>query len=105
MPNPSGANQLGDTNVPYGDVKRTYELTRAAPMSGAAVAGRALNAPRRAKQRGVTSPNAAAPPTVPPGPSQVQPPPVDNRTVWQEIARIPGASPLVHQLAARAVGA
>jgi len=103
MPNPGGGNQFGNYTLqpPYGDVKRQTELLREAPISGAPLPGRALNAPRRAQKQATRQ----AKPAPPPEPPQAQPtapmvgqPPINLR----EIASIPGASPLVQSLFANA---
>ena len=113
MPNPSGGNQFGNFTLQpaYGDVAKQTELTREAPVSGAAVAGRALNAPRRGERqtmRGQPQP-AQAPQQQPQAGAQQAAPPTPKISPqawqaqsWQQIAAIPGASPLVQQYAARA---
>lgn len=97
--NPGGGNQFGSSEAQpqYGDVKRETQLTRAAPMSGAAVATHTLEAPRRegkqaARGRGAAVPEAPMPVSTAPGPQG--PPPA----TFQQIAAIPGASPLVQTL-------
>lgn len=115
--NPGGSNQMGSFQIQpaYGEVKRETELTREAPMSGAAVATDAVQAPRRAGLRAkmgrpapggvVARPGGDAPP---PGASspQTATPPISPEAqaaqVWQAIAQTPGASPLVQQYAAQA---
>jgi len=113
MPNPLGANPLNPNPVPYGDVKRTTELTREAPMSGGTVAGRALNTPNRAQDQAVrgtptapASQPAAAPVPAgsPPATEQPQTPYYQQvAQVWQALAAIPGASAEVRDYARRAV--
>lgn len=102
MPNPGGINQLGSDRVPYGDAKRMKELASEAPMSGAPLATSAINAPRQAQRGSRTRPSAAPAeqPAQPPTP-QVSPQAFASQA-WQQIAAIPGASPLVQSYAARA---
>ena len=97
MANPGGANQLGgyELQPAYGDVKRMTQLQRSAPMSGAPIAGSALNTPRRA-QRGTArprAPRAAAPTPLPPEAPQ-QPP----EQIYRAIAQLPGASETVQRI-------
>lgn len=103
MPNPGGINQLGSDRVPYGEAKRLKTLSDEAPMSGAPLVSPAMNAPRQA-QRSTQGRPAAAPveqqPMVAPAP-EVSPQAFATQA-WQQIASIPGASPLVQQYAARA---
>lgn len=97
--NPGGTNQIGpaSTNPAYGDIKRQTELTREAPISGAALSGRALNTPRRGAQqakRGGTRPAPiAAPPQAATPPAQPNP-----SAYFHAISQIPGASPLVQSM-------
>ena len=91
--------------VPYGDVKKATELTRAAPVSGAPVSGRALNAPRASQRRAVrgapqpqSAPVAAPVPVVPASPQPL----VEVARLWMAAAELPDASPLVREYAARA---
>lgn len=111
MPNPGGANQLGGYQIQpgYGDVKRQTELIREAPMSGAPTSGRALGAARSDQKRAVRGNPQATPaqpgqpaPAPPMPPAQISPQQFAFQA-WQQIAQIPGASPLVQQYAARAV--
>ena len=106
--NPNGINQLGSDRVPYGDAKRMMELQSEAPMSGAPLAGPAINAPRSVRRHpaSAAAPTSTAPvvPTQPPGPAQITPQAFAAQA-WQQVAAIPGASPLVQQYAARAAGA
>lgn len=107
MPNPGGGNQFGNFTLQpaYGDVKKQTELTREAPVSGAPVAGRALNAPRRGERQAMRGPSQQQPQ---PGVQQQAPPTPEiapqawQAQSWQQIAAIPGASPLVQQYAQRA---
>lgn len=93
MANPTGVNQVFNPEQAYGEVKRLQELTRSAPVSGAPVAGRALNTPQRA-QRSATR-GEAAPPAPPPLPPSIPDAPVTKAQTWAELAREPGASELV----------
>ena len=109
MANEGGANQFGGYQIQpgYGDVKKQTELIREAPMSGAPTSGRALGAARSDQKRAVRGTTQAAP--APPGapapaptpPTQISPQQFALQA-WQQIAAIPGASPLIQQYAARA---
>lgn len=104
MPNPGGGNQFGNYTLQpgYGDVARQTRLTKAAPISGAPFAAHALETPRRAgkqAQRGKAPQPQAPPAQAAPEPIQPQ---VTLAARWQAIAAVPGASPLVQQLAAQA---
>lgn len=97
MANPGGTNQLG--SHPYGAIKRATELTREAPMSGAPIATRATEAPRRAgkrARRGERAP-AVAPPAPMPGP--LPDPQAVVGEVWSALAADPDASDLIRQYA------
>lgn len=112
MPNPAGINQLAGSHA-YGEVKKLTELKQAAPLSGAPVAGRALDAARRAQKQAVRG--RPAQPT--PGPASGPPPaplaaaPMVNTgqqqaaqraQVWTDLAATPGASDLVRFYAQQA---
>ena len=119
MPNPTGKNQLpgGKKELPYGGVQQAQQLTKAAPLSGAPTSGSALNAPRRAHSAAVKGKRAGAQkaqePKVLERPKDAfhptSAPPPDQPTSqsvaesWAEISQIPGVSPLVHELATRAL--
>lgn len=104
--NPSGANgaddpKHGETSA-AGLIHRNMGLTSAAPMP--TVPG--INAPRQATRRATGSqpsstpaPAGAVAPTAPPAPLPYQ---ARLAQAWQAVALIPGASPLVQQLAAEA---
>ena len=96
MPNPGGVNQLGASHVPYGAVKRMKQLAGEAPMSGAPLATSALEAPRRARKnpQGQKS-QAPVPAPVAVHPDYQQLPQLPSQELYQGIASIPGASPLV----------
>jgi hypothetical protein len=107
--NPAGRNQFDrfTPELPYGDLKRSTELMREAPISGAPVAGRALNLPERAhdaaaRPQAPRASTSAAPAGLSPYAPAGAPTPAQ---VWAMIASVPGASPLVQQLAAQAQGA
>lgn len=102
MPNPTGQNQQPYTLQPqYGQIKKQTQLLKEAPISGSPIAAQALNAPRRASQGAKRSRRAAAqaPPPLPPQTPTAQ---ASNAQLWQQIARIPGTSPLVQQYAQEA---
>lgn len=108
--NPSGKNSpvhfngLVQNPPVYGDKARQGDLQRTAPIAGGGAASE-LNTPRRAGQRGkkASSP-APAPSPVSQGPGSEQPltPQAQYAQAWAEVAAIPGASPLVQQLAQEA---
>lgn len=119
MPNPNGTNSF-DRFAPdsvHGTVQRDEALRRAAPMSGAPLAGSAMNSPARAQRRAVRgeAPGAAMAGAAPAAPA-VSPMPAPEgdgpeldmadrervAAIWAEIASRPGASQLVKQIAAEA---
>jgi hypothetical protein len=102
MPNPGGVNGLGSDRVPYGQAKKMKELAGEAPMSGAPLATPALNAPRQAQRSTQSRPAAGAVEQPAPLPTPEVSPQAFASQAWQQIASIPGASPLVQQYAARA---
>lgn len=118
MPNPNGVNSF-DRFAPdavHGTVKRDEALRRAAPMSGAPLAGSAMNTPARAQRRAAKgSPPGdamAGAPAVAPAVSPMAPPDEGPdldmadaervAAIWAEIAARPGASKLVREIAAQA---
>lgn len=112
MPNPAGKNSAVSFNgfvqnpPVYGDKARQGDLQRTAPIAGGGAASE-LNTPRRAGQRGkkVSSPAPApSPGSAPadPGAGQSLTPQAQYAAAWAEVASIPGASPLVQQLAQEA---
>jgi hypothetical protein len=115
VPNPSGQNSNLNFNgfvqnpPAYGDKARQGDLQRTAPVAGAGAAASALNAPKRSQRR-ATRPQQSpqqqptmiqAPPPQPAQPAYQ----IMLANAWAEIAQIPGASPLVQQLAQEAQGA
>lgn len=110
MANPSGKNSNVNFNgfvqnpPAYGDKARQGDLQRTSPLAGGGAASE-LNTPRRAGQRGkkVASP-APSPVSAPtdPGAGQTLTPQAQYAAAWAEVASIPGASPLVQQLAQEA---
>jgi len=113
MANPSGQNSPVNWNgfvqnpPVYGDKQKQGDLQRSAPTAGSAAA--ALNAPRRAQkrasrpQRPQPAPVSVLPPPAPTGPP-TQPVAYDAQlaATWAQISSIPGASPLVQQMAQEA---
>jgi hypothetical protein len=103
--NDGGHNQFQGfgTEAPYGDVKRQFELTREAPLSGAPIAGRAIGAPERqrsARRRAAQGGGGAAPQaTTTVVPQLPIPYPHQVAMIWQRVAAIPGASDRVKQIA------
>lgn len=113
MANPGGKNSpvhfegLVQNPPSYGDKARQGDLQRSAVVAGSGASASALNTPRRAKQRATRS---SQPSPVAPVEQVMQaqqgapqtPYPVYLATAWAQIAAIPGASPLVQQLAQEA---
>lgn len=104
MANVGGSNQFGNYTLQpqYGDVKKLTQLTKAAPISGAPVSALALNEPKRA-QRSTQRRQKQAPP-VPPAQAQPEPQAPSAAATWQQIAAIPGISPLAQAFANAALG-
>lgn len=103
MPNPGGENGLFQhgTDTAYGAQRRIEQSTKAAPMAGGPAAASVLNTPRRSKKR---AGRAAAPQPVvaaPPQPADITQG-ASIAQVWQQLASVPGASPLVVEYAQRA---
>lgn len=98
-PNPAGSNGTEEPGNAYGAIKRATEQVRSAPLAGSAGA---VNTPRRA-QRAAQRPTAG-PQTPPPHPVDTQPVAYQPQLaqVWAELAAVPGASPLVQQMAEQA---
>lgn len=96
-PNPAGTNGTEGPGNAYGAIKRATEQVRSAPLAGSASA---INTPRRA-QRAAQKPAPQAPP---PHPVDSQPMAYQPQLaqVWAELAAVPGASPLVQQMAEQA---
>ena len=88
--NPGGVNGLYEREAPYGAIKRLQQSIQAAPISP----NPATNAPRKAQRAAVSGGNKS------PAPPQDYPTWVAQQ--WAGLASIPGASPLVQDLAARA---
>lgn len=109
MPNPSGANQLGDTNIPYGQVKQVDALKASAPMAGSPEAASDIAAPERAHDR-ATRPSrqggvaAGAPGPLVPAPAPVLPPLPDAQAFALELRDDPGVSDELRELIAEYVG-
>ena len=99
MANPGGGNQFGSYQLQpqYGDVKKLTQLTKAAPISGAPQAAQALGAPKRAQR--ATQRKAKPAPPVPPAQTQPEPVAPSLAATWQQIAQIPGISPLAQEYA------
>lgn len=105
--NPSGSNNFNkfEQEPPYGEKLAEQALTRGAPLAGGAGTASVINAPRRArKQAGKPQPQAPMQTgTVPNAPQQPNPT-AQVAAFWSQAAQIPGASPLVQELAAAANG-
>lgn len=93
--NPEGVNGLYHREEPYGAIKRLQQSTQAAPIAPTP----AVNAPRRAQRAAVNGRTRTAQ-------AQGSTTAPDYQTaiaqVWQQMASMPGASPLVQQYAVRA---
>lgn len=104
MPNPQGVNNFDrfGAEAAYGAVQRATKLAQAAPMAGAPVSP--LNAPRRAQRRAVRGQAAQAAPPMAATPAEAPqlPYPLALAQEWAELAREPGISPLVQEVAAEA---
>lgn len=93
--NPSGVNgaQMFEHESAYGEVKRMEQSVQAAPIAPAP----AVSAPKRAQRSAVNraTQQASAPQT-----------PADYQAAlaqeWIKLASLPGASPLIQEIAARA---
>ena len=90
MANPGGGNQFGNFELQpkYGDVKKQSQLLKAAPISGAPTA---INAPRRDQKAAQRRPQPQAAEQAPP---PMQPPPPAPQVLYQQIAQIPGVTPM-----------
>lgn len=101
MSNESGKNQFGgfSSEPSYGEVARTADLERSAPMSGAPLAASAEDAPRRA-QRHAGSGGQAAPPqgSAPAAAGPAPTPDAEVLAVGQGLANEPEASDLLRQI-------
>jgi hypothetical protein len=100
MANPSGTNQFGgfSSEPAYGEVARTADLERSAPMSGAPLAASAKDAPRRAKRHSQSSGAGAGSAAGPaPVPTSITPD-AEVLAVGQQLANDPEASDLLRQI-------
>jgi hypothetical protein len=109
VPNPSGVNGFTPptVEVPYGDAEMNAAVQRSAPLAGAQETAHAANTPRRSQRQAARGESEAAPATAGPPPQLPgQPGNIDPQAevalFWQQAAQIPGASPLVQQIAAEA---
>lgn len=109
MANPGGKNSpvhfngLVQNPPVYGDKQKQGDLARTAPVAGAAASGSMLDSARRAGRRG-KAPQQASPALAAPAPTQGPAPSYQAQLAqtWAEVAAVPGASPLVQQLAQEA---
>lgn len=101
MPNPLGGNDVFVPEPGYGELSKLDQLTKTAPMSGAPFSP--IEAPRRAKRRATTT-GRREEPVLPPPPLEITPE-ASAAAFWQTLAALPGASPLVRELANEATGA
>lgn len=117
MANTNGVNQFDrfSREPVHGDVSRARSLMRSAPMSGAPLAGSALNTPARSQDLAVRSGRApggtgAAGAVMAPAPAPMPEQGddidlADRRRIaeaWTQIAERPGASKLVREIAEQA---
>jgi len=100
-PNPSGSNQFHQPEPKYGYIKKKAELTKAAPMSGAPTP--AVTTPQRAQAQAVSG--GRRKPSNAKKAASGTPPPYHQElaATWAQIAATPGASPLVQEIARRAI--
>jgi hypothetical protein len=103
--NPGGNNQFQGfgKEAPYGQGEKNTELLRAAPMSGAPVAGRALGTPERqrsARRRAASGSSRSAPQGPKTTVLPALPIPYEKQIalMWRQAAAIPGASDLVKEI-------
>ena len=107
MANPGGKNSpvhfngLVQNPPVYGDKARQGDLQRTVPLAGGGAAS-ALNAPRRAGSQAKSGPTPKAAPVSSPSPGLQPTYQAQLAQTWAEIAAVPGASPLVQQLAQEA---
>jgi len=107
MANPGGKNSpvhfngLVQNPPVYGDKARQGDLQRTAPLAGGGAAS-ALNAPRRAGSQAKSGSTPVAAPVSSPSPGPQPTYRAQLAQTWAEIAAVPGASPLVQQLAQEA---
>lgn len=93
----NGATLPGGAESPYGAVKRLTQATKAVPI-GPAPGGNAAKRATRASQQPV--PALAHPAdAIPQG---EMPPAAQYAALWAAVAAVPGASPLVQQIAQEA---
>jgi hypothetical protein len=109
MPNPSGVNGFTppSVEVPYGEAEQNAAVQRSAPLAGRQETAQATNAPRRAQRqavRGAPQETPQGPPPQMPGQPGAIAPSAEVVSFWQQIAAVPGASPLVQQIAQEAAG-
>src|ERR1041385_1374460 len=109
MPNPGGGNQFGNFTIqsPYGDVQRQTQLQKESPISGAPFAAYALEIARRScnqAKRGARQQPEPPPPAPVDVTGSAASPTFKVAAIWAQLARVPDASPLVQQDAARAAG-
>lgn len=110
MPNnASGVNGFDGfgTEEPYGQATKDAQLAGGAPLAGAAVASRPIQAAKRAGRQAVRGASAQPVASAQPQDSAPLPPQEPSyearlAQMWQGIAAIPGASPLVQTYAALA---
>lgn len=88
--NPGGVNGLYENEAPYGTIKRLEQTTKEVGTPSTP----ALSSPRRAQRAAVNRPKATAS-------SQAQGDyPQMLAQAWAEYAAMPGASPLIQEIAA-----
>lgn len=93
---------MGEKEPAYGAVERLKILTAMAPPG----TNPAINAPKRAKRAAVRGKTATTPTAAPIGTGTPAALPADSYPsmlagFWSSLAMDPGASPLIHQLAAQ----
>jgi hypothetical protein len=98
-PNPAGTNGTEEPGNAYGAIKRATEQVRSAPLAGSA--GPSTRRGGHSGQHRGPQPHRRPPP---PHPVDSQPMAYQPQLaqVWAELAAVPGASPLVQQMAEQA---
>lgn len=104
MPNPAGFNGVDPVEPGYGERKQMGAMQKSAPLAGQAETAHATNTPRRGQKQAIRGSEQQGPPPQLPGePAQIAPQ-AQVAMFWQQIAQLPGASPLVKQIAQEAAG-
>lgn len=95
MPNPSGFNGVTPEEPPYGARKQMGAMQKSAPLAGQPISASAQNTPRRARRRAQMG---AVEPAALPAPAPTASPAAAAVSFWQQVAQVPGVTPLVQEL-------